>query len=75
MLYIETLMKYEAIYLPYTESDNPSKGGFATEGEAWDYIKTQLCALCSHDKRPLASMCAAEWDVEIETLLTNQEGK
>lgn len=25
---------------------NPSKSGFRSEEEAWDYVRTQICSLC-----------------------------
>ena len=67
-------IKYEAIYMPYTENGDPSKGGFDTKEDAWAYIETQLCGDCKKYYKPLGSMCAAEWDVGKEEL-TNQGGR
>lgn len=39
--------KYFACYMPATESEkDPSKGGFNSEKEAWNYISTRLCKSC-----------------------------
>lgn len=64
------MKKYEAIYLPSSENfDNPSKKGFDSEEEAWNYIYTQLCDECKklYDTHGLSmNACAAEWMVDEE---------
>lgn len=57
-------MAFKAFYLPATEKDNPSKGGFATEDDAWAYVDTQVCDDCL--KGLYHSPCYAEWCVDDE---------
>jgi len=57
---------FEAIYLP-AATINPTKGGFKTEDEAWDYASEHFCDECKkmYD-RGEGSSCDAEWMVDIE---------
>lgn len=72
------MSKYEALYLP--GDDNPlwSKGGFNSEEEALEYIKTKLCPDCLKDLElgyimfeegkeevlsPIDTFCGAEWRI------------
>jgi hypothetical protein len=57
-------MTFKAYYLPYTEKENPSKGGFETVEEAVNYIDTQVCEDCL--KGLYDSPCYAEWIVDKE---------
>lgn len=60
-------MKYEAIYMPKTDGDNPSKGGFETEKDAWDYAATFFCDACTElYQKGEGSPCDAEWWIDIE---------
>ena len=60
---------WEAVYMPGDESENdPSKGGFKTYDEAWEYIKSMRCKLCLQqieeqgEEEALIS-CDAEWEI------------
>lgn len=53
--------KYTAIYMPATDGDSPTKNGFATEDEAWEYIYSRRCDSCKEN--PEWDMCSADWDV------------
>lgn len=55
---------YKAFYLPATDNDDPSKSGFPSENEAWDYVDTQVCSDCLNGKNH--SPCYAEWMVDTE---------
>ncbi len=44
--------------------NDPTKGGFKTEDEAWDYIYDRSCDACKQD--PEHDACAAEWGVFVE---------
>lgn len=66
---------YKAYYMPYTERDDPSKGGFNTEDEAWDYvIEHGLCQDCYNEYKKEQEdknydgyiPCLAEWCVDEE---------
>ena len=49
--------EYVALYLPSTGCDkNPTKGGFVTEDEAYEYVKSFYC-------EPGCIPCACEWVV------------
>lgn len=56
---------FEAIYLPANKID-PSKSGFKTEDEAWDYASSHFCDECKkmYD-RGEGSACDAEWMVDV----------
>lgn len=61
------MKKYEAILLSYGDNDkfsDPSKKGFNSEEDAWDYVIKHLCELCRKSKDPIGSSCAAEWTVD-----------
>lgn len=61
------MKKYEAILLSYGDNNkfpDPSKKGFNTEDEAWEYIVKHLCEVCRKSKDPIGSQCAAEWMVD-----------
>lgn len=72
-------MAYEAILLSYNgEPDkDPSKGGFKTELDAWDYVETFRCNLCKQEEIELENnpeydasfACDAEWMVVKQELL------
>ena len=60
-------MSYEALYLPHTDSADPTKGGFKTQEEAWEYVESQRCDMClkeieEYGDEALIS-CDAEWGV------------
>lgn len=60
------LSRWVAAYMPADEGKDPSKWGFKTEKEAWDFIEKRLtpCPLDPRDKsgEPCDS-CIAEWMV------------
>ena len=59
------MIKYEAIYLPVCDNiKDPSKKGFDSENDAWDYIIKHFCKGCSEFENPIESYCAAEWMVD-----------
>lgn len=58
-------MSYEAIYMPGDGSESdPSKKGFLSEDEAWEYVISRSCDGCKEEG--IFSMCAAEWEVDEE---------
>ena len=58
---------YEAIYMPATSKDNPSKGGFKTRKEAWEHASQYFCKECKKQfDKGEGSMCDAEWFVDEE---------
>jgi len=61
-------MTYEAIYMPGDGSErDPSKGGFKTEKEAWDYALGYFCDDCLKKiKKGQGSSCDAEWMIDEE---------
>ena len=54
-------LEYEALYMPYTEREDPSKYGFKSEEEAWLYIQSNH--VCSKIKNEPCESCMAEWIV------------
>ena len=56
---------YVAIYLPASDNNDPTKGGFKSEHEAWEYIHSKSCDEC---KEHNLSHCSSEWDVFEETI-------
>ena len=46
-------MDYTADYQPMRREGqtDPSRSGFATEDEAWEYIFTQMCSGCQTERR------------------------
>jgi hypothetical protein len=57
-------MKYQPVYLPTTDNDEPL---FDTEKEAWDYIHKKYCQCeCKPYDHGLdyCIMCDAEWMVD-----------
>ncbi len=55
---------WEAIYLPTTDSIDPSRGGFKTEWEAWDYASRHYCTECKKlYNKGIYDACDAEWMV------------
>lgn len=65
-------MGWTAVYLPAkSDGSDPTKMGFASEKEAWDYIGERLCKLCKADlasddddyEEPVDTPCGAEWVV------------
>jgi hypothetical protein len=60
-------IKWEAIYMPATSKTDPSKGGFDSYEEAWDYASQHFCDDCKklHDNGE-GSSCDAEWMVDEE---------
>lgn len=41
---------WTAAYLPSSQNENPSKDGFATEDEAWEYVFSQMCTGCQAER-------------------------
>ena len=59
---------WEAIYMPGDGTDrDPSKTGFKTYEEAWDFASEYFCKECKrlYDNDE-GSPCDAEWMVDIE---------
>ena len=56
---------YEAIYMPATPNHDPSKGGFKTEDEAWEYVASFRCESCASGNDRFYP-CDAEWAVDVE---------
>lgn len=52
--------KWCALYMPASESYNPTKCGFASEDDAWEFIISRSCDSC---KKSDIDMCSAEWEV------------
>jgi len=58
--------KYRADYLPYSDAEgwvSPSREGFNTEQEAYEYVKTQLCDTCKAEAEEKDQICWAEWHI------------
>lgn len=58
--------KWTAIYMPATDRDDPTKSGFATENEAWEYAESRYCKMCREamkEGKTWMVSCSAEWDV------------
>ncbi len=65
---MDLVSTYEAIYLPARDNyEDPSKKGFDTEEQAWDYTSKYYCIECKklYDKNK-DSACDAEWMVDKE---------
>jgi hypothetical protein len=61
------MKKWEAIYLPATSNDDPSKGGFNSSEEAWAYASQYFCEDCKllfYNNE--SSSCDAEWMIDEE---------
>lgn len=61
-------MKYTAIKLSSSSNGyDPTKSGFSTEDDAWEYIKSMRCNLCvaeeSFTEEQQIFACDAEWMV------------
>ena len=64
---------WTALYMPGNSDNDPTRNGFATEEEAWDWIFDRMCDTCQKDRsRFLAGdeengsshpACACEWNV------------
>jgi len=56
------MIKWEAVYLPSTSKPDPTKGGFNTSDEAWEYASQHFCTDCKKlfDEGE-GSHCDAEW--------------
>lgn len=52
--------KWCAILMSATEKYDPSKCGFNTEDEAWEYVVSHSCESCRNSD---FDMCSAEWEV------------
>ena len=61
------MKKWEAMYMPASDFGDPSKGGFDTEAEAWDYAASHFCDDCKklYDSGE-GSSCDAEWFIDEE---------
>jgi hypothetical protein len=61
------MKKWEAIYMPSSNFRNPSKGGFDSQSEAWDYAASKFCNDCKklYDNGE-GSPCDAEWIIDDE---------
>lgn len=66
-------MKYQPIYLPYTEDEDKFKEEplFDTEDEAWDYIQKTHCQCespCNFngdgEKLDYCESCEVEWSID-----------
>lgn len=64
---MKKINKWEAIYLPASDRDDPSKGGFDSADEAWDYAASHFCEDCKklYDIG-VSSGCDAEWIIDEE---------
>ena len=47
--------------MPASDGYDPSKGGFNSEKEAWEFVHSRSCESCRDSD---IDMCAAEWDVD-----------
>ena len=57
---------FEACYMSAGEY-NPSKGGFKTEREAWDFVYDRMCESCQEaHKTGGVTHCDAEWVIAEE---------
>jgi len=56
--------------MPKTDGKNPSKYGFKTEKEAWEYINQFVCNDCKNGL--YGEPCYAEWDVECLCPICNE---
>ena len=61
------MIKWEAIYMPASDFGDPSKGGFDSADEAWDYAASHFCDDCKklYDNGE-GSGCDAEWIIDEE---------
>jgi len=61
------MKKWEAIYMPASDRNDPSKGGFDSSEEAWTYASQHFCDDCKElfDKNE-SSSCDAEWMIDEE---------
>jgi len=58
------MKKWEAIYMPSSDFDDPSKSGFDSEREAWEYAASHFCDVCKElFDNGESSSCDAEWMV------------
>ena len=64
---MKKINKWEAIYMPASDRDDPSKGGFDSADEAWDYASSHFCDDCKklYDSGE-GSGCDAEWIIDEE---------
>jgi hypothetical protein len=64
----DKIITYEAIYMLGDDSErDPSKGGFKTEKEAWNYASQYFCDDClNYYKKGQGSACDAEWVIHKE---------
>ena len=71
ILNVDNMKTFEAILLSYNNDDDrdPSKGGFKTSDDAWDYVESFSCDLCKNDPDGIDA-CAAEWMVIEEDIKT-----
>ena len=59
--------KWEAIYMPASDRNDPSKGGFDSADEAWDYAASHFCDDCKElYNNGKGSSCDAEWMIDEE---------
>jgi hypothetical protein len=67
-------MNWEATYMPSTSQPDPSKGGFKTREEAWDYASQFFCSDCKkyHDEGE-GTPCDAEWIIDEEDIWLPEE--
>lgn len=43
-------MKWIALYMPATENNDPSQGGFDSEQKAWDWVTDNgMCKFCTEE--------------------------
>ncbi len=61
------MKKWEAIYMPASDLGDPSKGGFDSYEEAWEYAASHFCDDCKklYDNGE-GSSCDAEWIIDEE---------
>ena len=64
---MKKINKWEAIYMPASDFGDPSKSGFDTAEEAWDYAASHFCDDCKklYDNGE-GSSCDAEWIIDEE---------
>jgi hypothetical protein len=62
-------MSWEATYMPAISKSDPSKGGFTTSEEAWEYASQYFCDDCKKlFDNGKGSNCDAEWIIDEEEI-------
>lgn len=45
------MSEFTALYMPGTDRNDPSRGGFETEDAAWEWVYGRMCLACKEERR------------------------